>query len=267
MVIVYPTNMIISFLSRISLTFFFVFSLILCPISSLYASRSDNNSLKSSSKVSESKDTANRKKRGSALYNNSRSEKGNSTDSDEDSKGDKGSLKKETGLYDYNIPTAEEESYGWLIFKTILILAAIIAGFYLFFRFVTKKAGIPALGKGIIQILSIAPIGQNKFIQIVDLAGRLLVLGVSDSSINLIIEIEDRDEVDRIRLLCSKSSSMKSGGFQESLSKHLGRLIGKSFEPNKGKDEISRLIDDKDNTRLDYLVKQKERLKNLNSEG
>ena len=33
-----------------------------------------------------------------------------------------------------------------------------------------------------------------------------MVIGVSDSNINLITEIQDKDEIDRIRLLSSKST-------------------------------------------------------------
>ena len=269
MVVAYPVNKINAYFVSISMIIFFALLFVLCPISSLYAGRYDKRALKNTSTGTGIKDETKGIEGGGVLFDNSSvSEKGHSTNGegrDKDEK-DKASLKKDTGLYDYSIPSAEEESYGWLIFKTILILAAIVGGFYFFFRFVTKRAGVPAVGRGIIQILSIVPIGQNKFLQIVDLAGRMLVLGVSDSNINLIMEIDDRDEVDRIRLLCSKSSSMKSGGFQESISKHLGRLMGKSPEPGIGEEQISALMGDKNNNRLDYLAKQKDRLKNLNSE-
>lgn len=104
-------------------------------------------------------------------------------------------------------PKAVEDSYAWDIFKTILILAILVGAFYYFFRFVTKRAGIQVMGEDVLKTLAISPVGQNKHIQVVDLAGKILILGVTDGSINLITEISDRDEMDRIRLLGSRAAT------------------------------------------------------------
>jgi flagellar protein FliO/FliZ len=162
-------------------------------------------------------------------------------------------------LYNFEKPSVEEESYTWLVFKTILILAALVGGFYFFYRFVTKKTGMQTLGRDVINILSIVPVGQNKFLQVVELAGKILVLGISDSSINLITEIKDKDELDRIRLLSSKSSPVRPGGFQDYLSKYVSKLFGKGI---RGKEyEIN---EGKYTDRMDSLRKQRERLKKMN---
>ncbi len=118
-------------------------------------------------------------------------------------------------LYNYERPQIEEESYVWLIFKTIFVIGILIGGFYFFFKFITEKVGIAAVGQEVITILSVVPLGQNKFLQVVDIAGKVYVLGVSDNNINLITEIKDKDDVDRIRLLSSKSTPVKPGGFQD----------------------------------------------------
>jgi len=55
-------------------------------------------------------------------------------------------------------PRVEEESYAWMVFKTIIILGAIVGMFYYFFKFVTKKAGIQVQGRDVLKILSIVPI-------------------------------------------------------------------------------------------------------------
>ena len=75
------------------------------------------------------------------------------------------------------------------------MIGLLVGGFYYFFRFVTRKVGIQMLGRDVVQVLSVVPIGQNKYLQVVDLAGRVLVLGVTDSNINFITEItgEGRD--------------------------------------------------------------------------
>ncbi len=173
-------------------------------------------------------------------------------------------------LYNYEKPTVEEESYGWLIFKTIIVLGLLVGGFYYFYRFVTKKTGMHLVGREVIKILSIMPVGQNKFLQVVDLAGRIMVIGVSDSNINLITEIKDKDEIDRIRLLSSKSSPVQPGGFQEYISKYISKYVPKLFgnkihEDTHGNYEIK--YQDSETDRIDYLRKQRERLKKINGKN
>jgi flagellar biogenesis protein FliO len=174
----------------------------------------------------------------------------------------------ENTLYNYEKPTVEEESYGWLIFKTIIVLGLLVGGFYYFYRFVTKKTGMHLVGRDVIKVLSIVPVGQNKFLQVIDLAGRIMVIGVSDSNINVITEIEDKDEADRIRLLSSKSAPVQPGGFQEYISKYISKyipkLLGKEIHDDKAHDNYEIKYQDSETDRIDYLRKQRERLKKIN---
>ena len=66
----------------------------------------------------------------------------------------------------------EEESSAWMFFKMLFVLGIFGGGFYYFYRFVTKKAGISVFGGEAVQVLSVVPIGQNKFLQLVDVAGQ-----------------------------------------------------------------------------------------------
>ncbi len=172
--------------------------------------------------------------------------------------------KEEPGIYDYEEPVVEEESYVWLIFKTIFILGLLVGGFYYFFKFVTKKTGIHAIGQDVIKILSIVPVGQNKFLQVVDIAGRILVLGVTDSSINIITEVEGRDEIDRVRLLSSKSVPVQPGGFQQYITKQVVRFINKNFNRPSAGTGHAQAEERSGSDRMEYLKKQKDRLKGLN---
>lgn len=173
-------------------------------------------------------------------------------------------------LYAYDKPTEEAPSYGWMIFKTILVLIIFGVGFYFFFKYISKKAGIPNVGRGVVQVLAISPIGQNKFIQIIDVAGRVMVIGVCDGSINLISELTERDEIDRIRLLSSKTTPVEAHGFQEFVSEQIGSIIGligkarASVEKKKKPriyEEPEEFFDDH---KVDYMREQRERLKKLN---
>ena len=129
----------------------------------------------------------------------------------------------------------------------------------------TKKVGIQMLGRDAVQVLSVVPIGQNKYLQVVDLAGRVLVLGVTDSNINFITEIVGKDEIDRIRVMSSRPVARDAAPFQEFLAKQLGKIIGKKgadVEPEMREPREARPFGDTD--RLDYLKRQRERLKRIN---
>lgn len=167
-------------------------------------------------------------------------------------------------LYRYEEPTVEEESYAWTIIKTLLVIGMLVGGFYYFFRFVTRRAGIQLPGSAGVQTLLVSPMGPNKYLQVVDLAGRVLLLGVTDNSINLIMEIKDKDEVDRIRLMATRSAPAQSGGFQEFLATRLGRIIERTM-PSSGRTRPRAPGGDGDRgDRMDYIVRQRERLRKLN---
>ncbi len=159
-------------------------------------------------------------------------------------------------------PKVEEESYAWMIIRTIIIMGLLIGGFYYFFRFVTKKTGIQLRGEDVVNILSIVPIGQNKYLQVIDLAGKLLVLGITDNNITLISEITDRDEIDRIRILSARTPVGDEGGFQDYLARQLGRVIERFQTGKRG----GRMGFHESGVDIDYLKKQRSRLKNLNGD-
>ena len=162
-------------------------------------------------------------------------------------------------------PPGEEEAYVWSFIKMLLVLGLFAGGFYYFYRFVTRKTGVNVFGGEAIKVLSIVPLGQNKFLDVVDLAGKVLVIGVSENSINLITEITNRDEIDRIRILSAKTPphDRGAGGFQDNVLKQIGRMIGRVHEfKNRGRGLKSAEVDYPSD--IEFLRQQKSRLKNLN---
>lgn len=182
------------------------------------------------------------------------------------SKDDAKNAPKENDFYSYEKPSIEEESYAWVIFKTLLVLGILVGGFYYFFRFVSRKTGMAPGSGNAVQVLSLVPLGQNRFLQIIDLAGRVLVLGVTEHAINLITEIKDKDEIDRIRLSGPRSTPMQPGGFQEFLTRQIGRLL--SLRRKDGAPPARHFYTESpaeaDIDRLEYLAMQRERLKRMN---
>jgi flagellar protein FliO/FliZ len=175
-----------------------------------------------------------------------------------------------TDIYAYEAPKEDESSYGWMIFKTIIVLIIFGVGFFLFFRYVSKKTGLPSVGRGVVQVLAVSTVGQNKFVQIIDVAGKVMVIGVTDGSINLISEITEKDQIDRIRLQSSKTTPVDAHGFQDFVSEQVSSLIefvGRARSSLEKKKRDKRSFEPEefyDDRKVDYMREQRERLKKLN---
>lgn len=169
-------------------------------------------------------------------------------------------------------PQVEEESVIWMIFKTLLVLGLFVGGFYMFYKFVTQKAGLQVSGHEAIKILSMIPVGPNRTLQLIDVAGKVYLLGISESGINMLTEIKDREEIDRIRLLSSKSTPMKDLTFQDFIAGQVGWVVDRvndvkdRFTERKtrgGGNARVQEISEKD-LDMSYLNRQKSRLKSIN---
>jgi len=130
-------------------------------------------------------------------------------------RGEKDTLKggEVTPSYDYKEPQFSENrvSYPFLVLKTLAILAVIIIVIYILFRFLLKRDKKIIADNDIIKVISTYPLASNKKIQIIDIAGKLLVLGVTESNINLITDVEDKEIIDKIKLLSSKETKSHQG--------------------------------------------------------
>ncbi|MBP7902549.1 MAG: flagellar biosynthetic protein FliO [Spirochaetes bacterium] len=182
-------------------------------------------------------------------------------------------------LYEYEAPKESDTSYGWLMFKALFVVALMGGGFYLFFKFVMKKAGVPVVGQGAVKILSVTPIGQNRSLHIIDVAGRIMLLGVTDSNVSLLSEITSKDEIDRIRLTSGKDPVFKETSFQDFLFKQIHNITDavknrKSGTSSKNEasfnDEMKNYKSEYKNenqaSKIEYIMKQKERLRRLSED-
>ncbi|MCL1910766.1 MAG: flagellar biosynthetic protein FliO [Leptospirales bacterium] len=171
-------------------------------------------------------------------------------------------------LEDDFMPQTSESSYAWDIFKLLLVLGLMVGSFYFFFRYISKKTGINARGGDIMRTIAIVPVGQNKYIQVIDLAGKLLVIGVADNGINLITEITNKDDIDRIRLMGSfddKTAGAAPATFQDFLKERIGRGIGKVTEKihERRSPGVRTYEYTDDSVDFEYIKNQNGRLKKL----
>ncbi|MDN5278470.1 MAG: flagellar protein FliO/FliZ [Clostridiales bacterium] len=77
------------------------------------------------------------------------------------------------------------------------LFAVIIIAFALSW-FIQKKGGFNNNVFG--KVIGVLPLDNKRIIYLVDVVGRILILGVTDSNINLLCEITDKDTIDSLRL-------------------------------------------------------------------
>ena len=132
---------------------------------------------------------------------------------------------------------AEQPSVLWQFVRTLLTLAVLLGIFYGIFRLYRFKRELPAQNFSAVSSIYEYPLGQNQRLQIIELAGKLMVLGVSENSIQLISEISDKYTVDRIKLDCAEDRKQPRADFLTELSRaiktniaeRLGKKTGSNF--------------------------------------
>ncbi len=95
-------------------------------------------------------------------------------------------------------PKEEDSGLLWNLVKVLLVFGILIGALYYILRFLSKTKNARYPVHGVMRVLSSLPVSQGKQLQIVDVSGILLVIGVSDNSVNLIKEIESPEIKERI---------------------------------------------------------------------
>ncbi|HEY3424491.1 MAG TPA: flagellar biosynthetic protein FliO [Negativicutes bacterium] len=82
---------------------------------------------------------------------------------------------------------------------SLLITFAVVLGLaYFSARFLGQKMG--KLGNtNDNKVLSNLPLGPNRAVQVIEIAGKFLVIGVTDHTINLLQEITDPEEIEKMK--------------------------------------------------------------------
>lgn len=85
--------------------------------------------------------------------------------------------------------------------STLRIISSLFAVILIAFGlswFIQKKTGLGGNVFG--KVLGILPLDNRHMLYLVDVMGKVLILGVTDSNINLLGEITDKDTLDALRL-------------------------------------------------------------------
>jgi flagellar protein FliO/FliZ len=145
---------------------------------------------------------------------------------------------------------AYDVNFFFLIVKAVFSLLIIIALIYFILRFLLKGQRWITKQQKFIQTIGTHSLTPNKYIQIIEIGNKLLVLGISEHNINLLTEIEDKEVIDFIKTQSSKEEDKISLSFIQHLKK---RLQGQQIPHSDYEDKLK------------FLNKQRQRLKKLES--
>jgi flagellar protein FliO/FliZ len=152
-------------------------------------------------------------------------------------------------------PKTNVSSIGTTI-KVLFALVFVVVLLILVLKLLHKRTQVVQQGKGI-QTLGGAMLGNQRSVQLVKVGHRILVVGVGDN-VELIKEIEDQDEIDK--LLLSNEGSISGTHLNQGIFGWLNTL--KDNKKNSGQSDFRNILDQqlndskqKRNSILDSLKK------------
>ena len=101
-----------------------------------------------------------------------------------------------------------EKSSVWLFVRMILVLILVIVAIYALMKFFKKKSTEVKSSDDFLRSVSSLSFGPGKSVEIVTLIGKAYVLGVTEKSINLIAEIDDKELIESLNLNHDKKSNV-----------------------------------------------------------
>ncbi|MBI3395858.1 MAG: flagellar biosynthetic protein FliO [Spirochaetia bacterium] len=133
-----------------------------------------------------------------------------------------------------NLFSSKEEgpSFVSTVLRFFGLLAVMILGLYLVVRFIRMKNPALMPTGDLAVVMATVPLVQGKFLQIVELAGRMIVLGVSESGVNMIMPVDDQGMADKIRIWHSQKGRLGPATLMDSLTKAIKKTDVK-FWPSR----------------------------------
>lgn len=123
-------------------------------------------------------------------------------------------------------PDSSAASSFFAVFRVVLVLALVCAGIWGLVLFLKKSGGINVADDPYLKSVASLPLGQNKTAQVLTVGTRAFLVGVTDSSVNLLAELDDRELIDAMNLSADRQSSASVAGFQAILSSFLPGMKG-----------------------------------------
>lgn len=129
----------------------------------------------------------------------------------------------------------KQTNWAWQILRTTITLFVMLGILYVIYRLYMFRKTMPRFQSNAVRQHLDYPLSTNSSLQILEVGNRLLILGVTDSNINLISEVTEKSQIDQIKLDCENDRGNEKPDFILSLSSALRNQLksfsSKNFSP------------------------------------
>lgn len=108
----------------------------------------------------------------------------------------------------------------WFLLKIGFALIVVVAGIWLVSKFL-EKSGMTGANNELMGVRSTLPLGQNQYLQIVQVGKQFFMLGVTDNQVSMLDEITDSDTIRSLKNSTSDGSG-GNGGFGDIIRNAIG---------------------------------------------
>ena len=127
-------------------------------------------------------------------------------------------------LSEYSVNDPRPSPVSWwstliYLFSLLVVFAIVVILAYMATRFLGSGFALSSTTGG--RLLEQLAIGPKHSVCAIDMADRVFIVGVADQSVSLLVEITDKDEIDRLRRQ-SLTRPLSGGAFEH----QLGALSG-----------------------------------------
>jgi flagellar protein FliO/FliZ len=109
--------------------------------------------------------------------------------------------------------------------RMLVVLALVLAAIYGVYRLMKKAAGPKTAESSAVKILASSSLGPGKMLHVVALGSKGYLIGATDSSVNLVAEIADKEYLDALELEAATNPPPREGSGRE-FGKVLSSLMG-----------------------------------------
>ncbi|HBI36568.1 MAG: hypothetical protein A2015_14205 [Spirochaetes bacterium GWF1_31_7] len=138
--------------------------------------------------------------------------------------------------------------------RMIITLILVVGVIYLIYYFLRKKLNDTNNSVTESAVVLSQPIGVGKSVQVIHIAGKYLLIGVTNEAINMLSEITDEKEIERLEILYNDKKVKTGQSFKDIFQSLFSRVGGNALEEKK--------FDYEEDT-IDFIKRQKERINNI----
>ena len=148
----------------------------------------------------------------------------------------------------------QNSNTGWLFVRMILVLLIVVACIYAVFYFVKKSTNTGNQTDPYLKKVASITLSPGKSVQVITLQNHCYILGVSDSAVQLISELEDKDLIDAMNLNADAEPTGKVKDFASMLASAMG-VKKKSFDESVS-DSVSNMQAQSDRLKRSSLMEK-----------